>query len=148
VSDYSVSGGSGVEPEDLEDDGVLSPADSLVADDVRADVLDVGVDAGGSYHGALAYGTTAAEQRRGESLDDLLAEEEPDEGAEGAWTDEEYGPDYEDLPLQRTGRLVADDEGTHVDGESELVARDVGIDGGAASAEEAAVHLSYDPPFE
>ena len=42
----------------------------------------------------------------------------------------------------RAGRLVAEDEGSHPDRESDLVAQDVGIDGGAAGAEEAAVHLT------
>jgi len=40
----------------------------------------------------------------------------------------------------RAGRLVADDQGLGPDETSELVADDVGIDGAAASAEEAAVH--------
>jgi hypothetical protein len=37
---------------------------------------------------------------------------------------------------------VAEDEGSHFDNEPDLVARDVGIDAGAAGAEEAAVHLT------
>lgn len=41
----------------------------------------------------------------------------------------------------RAGRLVADDEGAHPDEEAELVARDVGISGAGASAEEAAMHV-------
>ncbi|GAA2063973.1 DUF5709 domain-containing protein [Catenulispora yoronensis] len=44
----------------------------------------------------------------------------------------------------RSGRLVAPDEGAHPDRETDLVAEDVGIDGGAASAEEAAVHVVDD----
>ena len=44
----------------------------------------------------------------------------------------------------RSGRLVADDEGAHPDTEPDLVAHDVGIDGGAATAEEAAVHVQDD----
>src|SRR4051812_20998104 len=95
-----------VDPAELEDDGVLSVADALSDDDVRSDPLDVGIDAGGSYHGALSYGTTAREERQGESLDDLLAEEEPDERADSPWTDEEWGRDDEDAPLPRSGRLV------------------------------------------
>ena len=47
----------------------------------------------------------------------------------------------------RSGRLVAPDEGAHSDAESDAVARDVGIDGGAAGAEEAAVHVTDGPPF-
>jgi len=45
----------------------------------------------------------------------------------------------------RAGRLVADDEGAHAVGEADdLVAHDAGIDGGAATAEEAAVHIVED----
>jgi hypothetical protein len=43
---------------------------------------------------------------------------------------------------------VAPDEGSHFDLEEELVASDVGIDGGAASAEEAAIHVVDDEPVE
>ena len=46
------------------------------------------------------------------------------------------------------GRLVAPDEGSPFDLKEELVAVDVGIDGGAASAEEAAVHVVDDEPLE
>src|SRR5699024_1127747 len=43
---------------------------------------------------------------------------------------------------ERAGRLVSDDEGVREDTEKETWAEDVGIDRGAASAEEAAVHIS------
>ncbi|WP_244174002.1 DUF5709 domain-containing protein, partial [Streptomyces recifensis] len=42
------------------------------------------------------------------------------------------------------GRLVAPDEGAHPDTETDEVAYDVGINGGAASAEEAAAHITAD----
>ena len=94
------------------------------------------------------FGTTLAEEREGESLDQLLAEEEPepdpyadpDPAAESDLPRE--GPESYDEPQPRSGRLVAEDEGSHPDLEQDLVARDVGIDGGAASAEEAAVHVT------
>jgi hypothetical protein len=41
----------------------------------------------------------------------------------------------------RAGRLVEPDAGGAGDTEKDLVASDVGIDGGAAGAEEAAVHV-------
>lgn len=132
---------------DLEDDGVLEPADTLDSDDVREDVLDTGVDAGEGYRGATRFGTTSEEEGRGESLDQLLAEEEPDETDE-AWSDEDVPSDDDRAPEPRAGRLVAPDEGAHADEESDVVASDVGIDGGAAGAEEAAVHLTDDPPFD
>lgn len=75
-------------------------------------------------------GLTVAEQRAGGSLDQRLAEEEPD-----VFDAPPVGPE------ERVGRLVAPDEGVRPADESDRVARDVGIDGGAASAEEAAMHL-------
>jgi hypothetical protein len=96
-----------------------------------------------------------------ESLDQLLAEEEPDpaldlddedvpEGGAPDGEDDDEADEYvdglllDDGPDPRAGRLVAEDEGAHPDEEADLVARDVGIDGGAASAEEAALHVVDD----
>jgi hypothetical protein len=131
---------------DLEDDGVLEPADTLDSDDVRADVLDTGIDAGDRYRAATRFGTTAEEERQGESLDQLLAEEEPDVTADDDWVDDDSSEDGA-LPDPRSGRLVAPDEGAHSDAESTAVASDVGIDGGAAGAEEAAVHVTDEEPY-
>ncbi|MFL6162490.1 MAG: DUF5709 domain-containing protein [Jatrophihabitantaceae bacterium] len=77
------------------------------------------------------YGTTLAEQREGESLDQRLAQEEPDIDAEGA------AP----VDANRAGRLVEPDEGAHTDTEAAPVATDAGPAGYASSAEEAAVHI-------
>ena len=44
----------------------------------------------------------------------------------------------------RAGRLIAPDEGAHEDVDSDLIATDAGIDAGAASAEEAAMHVVDD----
>ena len=130
-----------------EDDGVLEPSDTLESDDLRGDVLDTGIDAGEGYRGANRYGTTVDEERRGESLDQLLSEEEPDVSPDAPWTDEE-SPSDDDRPRDaRSGRLVAPDEGAHGDDEKDVFARDVGLDGGAASAEEAAIHVTDEPPF-
>ena len=130
-----------------EDDGVLEPADTLETDDLREDILDTGVDAGEGYRGATRFGTTAEEERSGESLDQLLAEEEPDVGSDEPWTDEDAPSDDDRATEPRSGRLVTPDEGAHPDAEKDVFAFDVGIDGGAASAEEAAVHLTDEPPF-
>ncbi|MEU3721707.1 DUF5709 domain-containing protein [Streptomyces sp. NPDC031705] len=90
-------------------------------------------------------GTTAAEQHTGESLDQRLAREEPEVSAEEETPDETgeaslAGPD-------RAGRLTSVDEGAP-DRHISVLARDVGIDGGAASAEEAAVHVVEEPEPE
>ena len=48
-------------------------------------------DAGDRYRGSRRFGTTAAEQARGQSLDQRLAEEEPDpveDGRQPAWSDD------------------------------------------------------------
>ncbi len=88
-------------------------------------------------------GTTAAEAHAGESLDQRLAREQPEVSAHDEISDEVgdallAGPD-------RAGRLTAVDDSApqrHVS----VLARDVGIDGGAASAEEAAVHVVEEFP--
>ena len=49
---------------------------------------------------------------------------------------------------RRAGRLVAPDEGSHTGGNADLAASDVGIDGGAASAEEAAMHVVDDEELD
>lgn len=98
-------------------------------------------------------GTTAAEQREGESLDERLSEEVPDlggaseDGRSGSAADaDDAGDDADDAEAfdpevgdRRSGRLVALDEGVEpvLD---DMEATDVGIDDASASAEEAAVH--------
>ncbi|UZN02222.1 DUF5709 domain-containing protein [Cellulomonas sp. S1-8] len=79
------------------------------------------------------WGETAWEEVHGEPLDRRLAEEEPE-----VWerTPTPSG-DREEL---RAGRLVADDDAVEA-GPNDAFAVDAGIGGGAASAEEAAVHL-------
>ncbi|MFG1920822.1 DUF5709 domain-containing protein [Cryptosporangium sp. NPDC048952] len=130
--------------DDAEDDGVLDPADSLDDDDLRSDVLDRGVDAGDRYRASDRFGTTAEEQSRGESLDQLLAEEEPDVTAEYDDEDEDVPADPGSTTQERAGRLVEPDEGAHEDEDDEAYAVDAGVDGAGASAEEAAVHLVDD----
>ncbi|MER8069796.1 DUF5709 domain-containing protein [Streptomyces sp. NPDC094034] len=131
-----------------EDEGILDPEDTLI--DRGSDPFDEGWSPPERPLGVEHVGTTATEQRVGETLDQRLAEEIPDEGAfvgdgigdlpygEGERLDDEVGDD-------RSGRLVAPDEGAHEDTEKDMIARDVGIDGAAASAEEAAVHLVPEP---
>lgn len=125
--------------DNLEDDGTLDASDTLDGDP-GDDPLDAGIVPPDRWSAGEGFGTTLAEQRAGESLDQLLAEEEPDP--------DPYAEDEDDLtgdePDPRSGRLLAQDEGAHPDEEPDLVARDVGIDGGAATSEEAAVHVLAD----
>ncbi|MEU1516456.1 DUF5709 domain-containing protein [Streptomyces sp. NPDC005811] len=128
-----------------EDSGLLDAEDTLVDDGV-SDPLDRGWSPPERPWAVEHKGVTAAERRQGETLDERLAEELPDlpvpdgdglgdcDGTDGELLDNEVGAD-------RSGRLVAPDEGAHEDEESAMVASDVGIDGAAASAEEAAMHI-------
>jgi hypothetical protein len=129
----------------VEDDGVLDTSDTL-DDDLVADPLDTGVSAADRWAGANRFGTTPAEARAGESLEQRLSEEEPDVDSYADAADDEdelvrRGYERE----ARAGRLVAMDEGFGEDEESDAVAWDVGVDAGGASAEEAAVHVIDDP---
>jgi len=121
----------------LDEEDQLQPEDTLVDRGVD-DVLDEGYSPPERPLGLDAYGTTAAEQREGETLDQRLAEEEPDPALED---DNAEILDDNEVGRLRSGRLVAEDAGVGEDEEKDLVASDIGIDGGAASAEEAAVHI-------
>jgi hypothetical protein len=83
----------------------------------------------------------------GESLEERLDEEEPETWARA---EEEADADVVDGDVggevggARTGRLMAPDEGTGEDTDSEMFAEDEGIDGAGASAEEAAMHTIDD----
>jgi hypothetical protein len=138
---------------EMYDPAGLDASDTLDGDP-GDDPLDQGIAPPDRWSAGEGFGTTAPEEQEGESLDQLLAEEEPDAEADSDEDEDEGEGEGEDLraddlwdddePEPRSGRLVADDEGAHADDEDELVAHDVGIDGGAASAEEAAVHVLND----
>jgi Family of unknown function (DUF5709) len=144
------------ESADLEDYQVEDSADTL--DDAPGDdPLDRGVIPPERWSSAMRFGSTASEQESGESLDQLLAEEEPDiaadidderlediAGDEDAADEDIDGLLLDDGPDPRAGRLVADDEDADPGADRDLLAYDVGPDGGAATAEEAAVHVVYD----
>jgi Family of unknown function (DUF5709) len=133
--------------DNLEDDGTLDASDTLDGDP-GDDPLDAGIIPPDRWSAGEGFGTTLAEERAGESLDQLLAEEEPEPDPYAEAEDDEDDEDGDGLadnePDPRSGRLVAADEGAHPDEEPDLIARDVGIDGGAAGAEEAAVHVLAD----
>jgi hypothetical protein len=124
----------------MTDSGQLQPDETLVDRGVD-DVLDEGMSAPEKLQGSRAKGTTAAEQREGETIDERRRQEEADVDLEPTGDDDEFNdPADRFAGDERSGRLVAPDEGVHEDVDPEAVAHDVGIDGGAASAEEAAVH--------
>jgi len=131
----------GLEDSEAEDDGVLDASDTLDGDPGE-DPLDTGIIPADRWSAGERFGTTLTEEREGESLDQLLAEEEPDVDPYAEGDRPQEAPLASEFPEPRAGRLVAEDEGAHPDTEADLIARDVGIDGGAAGAEEAAVHVS------
>jgi hypothetical protein len=144
------------ESEDLEDFEVLDATDTLTGAP-GDDPLDRGLVPPERWSAGMRFGTTAPEQEAGESLDQLLAEEEPDispeagvepQAADG-WDENATEADVRRLardagPDPRTGRLAPEDGDDVAIANADYVARDAGIDGGGATAEEAAVHLLID----
>jgi len=116
--------------------------DQVLGDDEVDDSLDTAWSPPERPRELDAFGTTVTEQREGESLDDRLAQEEadPNLAADLAAPGPEFLDDGE-VGDVRAGRLVDSDEGLGGDTEKDLIGEDVGIDGGAASAEEAAMHV-------
>ncbi|NEC08669.1 DUF5709 domain-containing protein [Streptomyces sp. SID7909] len=109
------------------------------------DQLDEGYSPPERPLGVDKYGTTGEEERRGESLDQRLAQEvedvePPDGDGIGDLDDGDGEPLEPEEGETRSGRLSPADD---VPGRrTDVYANDVGIDGGAASAEEAAVHTT------
>jgi len=131
----------------IEDDATDDEAvdlDQVLGDDEVDEVLDSAWSPPERPRELDAFGTTVDEQRRGETLDQRLAQEEPDPAM--AVDPPDAGEDVDDGEVgdARAGRLVDPDQGLGEDTEKDLVAGDVGIDGGAASAEEAAMHVVDD----
>jgi hypothetical protein len=155
--------------DDLDQNAQLDEEETLV--DRGVDSIDEGTSPPERPWAVEDWGTTPREEREGESLDGMLARELPDVGDDGRDPAEladddargrrddrdvddetgEYLGDSSDtdgeliddeVGEERSGRLAATG-GTFVDDE-ELFARDEGFSGGAASAEEAAVHTIPD----
>ena len=144
----------------VDDENQLQPEDTLDDTDLE-DVLDRGYSPNDRPQGVEAWGTTAAEEAQGETIEQRLRQEEGDPSSaygaphnESGLDDDRVGGDDPDsidaeddwigdyeVGDRRAGRLVADDEGAHEDDEKQLWATDVGVDGAGASAEEAAMHV-------
>ncbi len=124
---------------EVDDENQLQPEDTLVDRGVD-DALDEGYSPPERWSGAERFGNTVAEQHEGESLEQRIAQEEPepDPYLQAAEEGEEVGGEVGDA---RAGRLVEEDDGMGADHHQDTFAEDVGIDGAGASAEEAAVHI-------
>jgi hypothetical protein len=139
-NDSETYGGYSVDDEDQpQGDG-----DSMSDDRGLTEPLDEGYSPPEKWSVGQGYGNTPLEEELGETLDQRIAQEEPE-------PDPYAEEDVEDLDdgevgNARAGRLVAPDEGTGEDEDSEMFADDAGIDGAGASAEEAAMHVVNDWP--
>jgi hypothetical protein len=129
----------------VDDEDQLQAEDTLNDRGVD-DILDEGFSPPERWSAGEGFGTTADEALEGETLDQRLAQEEPEPDPYAEQDENVGGPEVGGV---RSGRLVAPDEGVHEDSEKDLVAEDIGIDGAGASAEEAAVHVVDDEePFD
>ncbi len=122
-------------PDESEQLDQIQEGDSLIDRGV-ADVLDEGYTAPERWSPAQGFGNTIEEMRKGETLEMRVAQEAPERtDSDGNWN-----PNKEDRQVgrERAGRLM------HVQGAGggeHTLGVDVGYSGGAASAEEAAMHV-------
>lgn len=117
-----------------EGDADQLPEEDTLVDRGVADLLDEGYSPPERPRPASAHwGETAWEESRGETLDQRVAQEEPDIWDAPPRVDPSREPD-------RAGRLLEDDDAVESGGNDQF-AIDAGVDGGAASAEEAAIHI-------
>ncbi|MCW2526413.1 MAG: hypothetical protein JWM76_1273 [Pseudonocardiales bacterium] len=117
--------------EAIEDAENLDPVENLTGDDPD-EIMQTGYNPPDREPHNLRAGLTPAEERDGPSLEDRLAQEEPDISADDLALTE---------PSARAGRLVAPGEGGLLAPETDMIADDVGPAGYASSAEEAAMHI-------
>ncbi|MDR1711122.1 MAG: DUF5709 domain-containing protein [Propionibacteriaceae bacterium] len=131
MTDYAVE-----VPDESEQLDQLQPDVSLLHRGVD-DVLDEGYVTPENWSPAQGFGNTKAEMRRGETLEQRVAQEQP----EVVKDDTPWNPDpaeHREVGNKRAGRLVSAESGADGAGQ------DVGFAGGAASAEEAAMHIIDD----
>ncbi|MEU8437556.1 DUF5709 domain-containing protein [Streptomyces sp. NPDC029216] len=169
MSESEARGDEVYQPRDDAEPGESQPDMENALDEPDLDrTLDTGYSPPDRPLAATRHGTTAAEQRSGETLDQRLAQEEPEPdgadaglGSETAPGDdlagEDRGPsESEDMTgdphgdastagRERAGRMAPAEEGPTVRHIS-VLAHDTGVNGGAASAEEAAVHVVEEEP--
>ncbi|MFZ0530776.1 MAG: DUF5709 domain-containing protein [Propionicimonas sp.] len=130
-------------PDESEQLDQLQPDETLLDRGV-GDVLDEGYVTGENWSVAQGFGNTVAEMRQGETLEMRIAQEQLEPVRdEGPWNPDPSEP--REVGKLRAGRLVDANGGVPgLDTEAESIGHDVGIDGGAASAEEAAMHIIDD----
>jgi hypothetical protein len=93
-------------------DDMLSPMEGTDSDDLHNDDGDEVVDPPDDWSGVTKFGMSAQEQAEGETLDQRLAEEEPDVTEAGVDPrDADVVPD-DDLPIPGSD-VATDDPGVH-----------------------------------
>lgn len=124
------------------------PADSLIYRGVD-EPLDEGYTAPENWSPAQGIGNTASEMAQGETIEQRVEQEVPERDPNklrGPWNPQ---GESREVGSKRAGRLVATSNGSvYEDNEPEAIAMDVGIDGAAASAEEAAMHIIFEEDLE
>jgi hypothetical protein len=116
----------------VEGDNDQLPREDMLVERGVDDLLDEGYSPPERPR-ANHYGETPWEERHRETIDQRVGQEEPE-----VWEQRpRVSGDREEF---RAGRLVADDDAVEAGGTDEF-AIDAGVSGGAATAEEAAVHL-------
>ena len=124
---------------DFDSSEQISKEDGLIDRGVD-DLLDEGYVAPDGWSPAQGFGNTAEEMQRGETIEQRITQEQPEESPRipGRWnpTDEER-----EVGSVRAGRLIHDPTETFGNSGRHSTGTDVGIAGGAASAEEAAVYI-------
>jgi len=170
MSDHREDFTDGLSAYSVDDEDQLQPEDTLVENGEVGveDVLDRGFSPPDGARSPHLWGTTAYEQRHEETIEQRITQEIADphtaygapENESGLDVDRIGGDDPDAIDADqdwvggpevgrvRAGRLVAPDEDVDEDTEAEAWGRDVGIDGAAASAEEAAIHIIEDDEDE
>lgn len=115
----------------------MQEADSLVHRGVD-DVLDEGYTAPDHWSVGQGFGNTPQEMKQGETLDQRIKQEQPEKKP----MDRDWNASNEDREVggERAGRLMQ----VQGPGGEATLGSDVGLSGGAASAEEAAMHIIND----
>lgn len=129
-------------PDESEQLDQLQEGDSLVDRGV-ADVLDEGYTTPEGWSPAQRFGNTVEEMRQGETIEQRVKQENPDSGPDDVDGSERWNSDGEDRQVgrERAGRLMGVQG---AGGRQHTLGVDVGYSGGAASAEEAAMHIIHD----
>ncbi|MEV7449068.1 DUF5709 domain-containing protein [Streptomyces nigra] len=132
----------------------LRPQEEYDEDEFGQDILDEGYSPPERPLGVTEWGLTAREGVSHEDLTHRLRREVPELSAQddgdglGDTTDTDGELIDDQVGDARAGRLLGWDMDDGAGFDDDYTARDIGIDGGAASAEEAAIHVVPDRDAE